>query len=367
MKTKYFNIFKPGKHIDASGQTIAFSEADVEDIAKSYNPAIHEAPLCCGHPKDNKPAYGWVKELCYDNSGKFLKAMPKQVNPQFAEMVNSGAFNKVSTSLYSPESPANPNPGHYTLRHIAFLGAQPPAVKGLGSVSFAETDQADIELELDFAETALAYNDKGIARVLRNLKNFLIGKFSPEEAEEIIPEYALEEINSGAEQALQTPPSVEANPNFSEPEPAVKQPVEPETPKEDPALKAAEAKAQKLEAELAKAKAEKQAAENKEFCEKCVKEGRLLPTLKNDVLSFMDNLGGQELAFSEGEPSAVEAFKNILSSMPPVVNFSEVTPAAEDTPRDAGQIAAKALEFQEQQQKAGRVVRFSEAVRTVCK
>ena len=132
MKNKFFNIFKPGKHIDAAGQEISFSEDDLKDIADNYNSEVHEAPICCGHPKHDKPAFGWIKQLCYDAGSKMLRAMPAQVNPEFAEMVNSGAFKKISPAFYSPSSPANPNPGHFTLRHIAFLGAQPPAVKGLG-------------------------------------------------------------------------------------------------------------------------------------------------------------------------------------------------------------------------------------------
>lgn len=114
------------------------------------------------------------------------------------------------------------------MRHIAFLGAQPPAVKGLGSVSFAESDNADISFELDFAETELAYNDKGIARLFRNLKNFLIGKYSQEEADNIIPEYAIEEISTGAERSLNK--AAEAQTEFSEPETEPKTPAEPEAP-----------------------------------------------------------------------------------------------------------------------------------------
>ena len=32
-------------------------------MAAAYNPAQREAPLCIGHPKDNKPAWGWVQAL----------------------------------------------------------------------------------------------------------------------------------------------------------------------------------------------------------------------------------------------------------------------------------------------------------------
>lgn len=363
--TKSFNIFRPGKHIAANGQEVSFSEDDLKDIADNYNSKIHEAPLCCGHPRHDKPAYGWVKGLFYDAAAKMLKAIPDQVNLQFAEKVNSGAFKKISPSFYSPTSPCNPNPGHFTLRHIAFLGAQPPAVKGLGSVSFAETDIADLELEFDFSETDLAYNDKGIARVLRNLKNFLIGKFSQEEAEEIIPEYAIEDISTNAERCLNTPPT-ETKTEFNEPETEQTTPPNPEEPKTDEATQAAEAENARLKAELLQVKADKLAAENKEFCETLVKAGRLLPTMKDSVLSFMDDLSSLNLEFSE-ENSSLASFKALISQLPTVVNFSEITPPTDnDTPQTAPDIAAKARAFQDQQTQNGHDIRFCEAVRAVC-
>jgi conserved phage-related protein len=369
LKNKFFNIFKPGKHIDAAGQEVSFSEDDLKDIAASYNSEVHEAPICCGHPKHDKPAFGWIKQLCYDAGSKMLRAMPAQVNPEFAEMVNSGAFKKISPAFYSPSSPANPNPGHFTLRHIAFLGAQPPAVKGLGSVSFAESDNADVSFELDFAETELAYNDKGIARLFRNLKNFLIGKYSQEEADNIIPEYAIEEISSGAERSLNK--AVEAKTEFSEPETEPKTPAEPEENAKNQladAVQAKEAENARLKAELLKAKADKQAAENRAFCENQVKAGRLLPAMQDSVLAFMDDLSELELEFAE-ENSTLTAFKALISQLPPSVNFSEVTPPEDDdaAPQTAADIAAKAAEYQNKQAESGKDIRFCEAVRAVCK
>ena len=363
MTKKFINIFRPGKHIDSSGQEISFSEDDLKDIAASYNSEIHEAPICCGHPKHDKPAFGWIKSLCYDAAAKMLKAIPAQVNPEFAEMVNSGAFKKISPAFYSPNSPTNPNPGHFTLRHIAFLGAQPPAVKGLGSASFAETDNADIAFELEFSETELAYNDKGISRLFRNLKNFLIGKYSQEEADTVIPEYAIEEISSAAEHAInevRTEPKAEYNEQTS---PTIKQ----EEPADNEKAKAVEAENARLKAELLKSKSDKLSTENKEFCEKQVKAGKLLPAMKESVLSFMEDLSTLGLEFSE-ENTALASFKALISQLPAAVNFSEVTPPAKDeTPQTASDIADKARAFQEKQAEAGHDIRFSEAVRAVCK
>ena len=140
-------IFAAGKRIDDAGVEHVFSEADVADIARIYNPALREAPLTVGHPASNLPAYGWVKGL--GESAGVLMMDTHQVDPQFAEMVRTGRFKKRSSSFYPPNSPNNPTPGHWYLRHVAFLGAQPPAVPGLKDIQFAAGD-ADA---VNFSET----------------------------------------------------------------------------------------------------------------------------------------------------------------------------------------------------------------------
>lgn len=134
-------IFRAGRHIDDQGVAHIFSEADVDGMAASYNPALREAPLTVGHPKDNLPAYGWVKAVARTAAGA-LAITPHQVEPQFAEMVQAGRFKKRSASFYPPQAPNNPTPGKWYLRHVAFLGAQAPAVPGLQDIQFSEGDQA---------------------------------------------------------------------------------------------------------------------------------------------------------------------------------------------------------------------------------
>ena len=134
-------IFRAGSHTDDAGVAHHFSEADLDGMAASYSPALREAPLTVGHPKDNLPAYGWVKSLARTAAGA-LAITPHQVEPQFAEMVQAGRFKKRSASFYPPGAPGNPTPGKWYLRHVAFLGAQPPAVAGLKDISFSDGDQA---------------------------------------------------------------------------------------------------------------------------------------------------------------------------------------------------------------------------------
>jgi len=133
--SKWMEIFTTGRHTSASGSTKEWTEGDLEKMASSYRPDSHEAPIVVGHPKSDAPAYGWIDQLKV--VGRKLLARPKQLEPQFAEMVRTGRFKKRSISVY-PDG---------TLRHVGFLGAQPPAIKGLKDVSFSDQDEETYEYQ----------------------------------------------------------------------------------------------------------------------------------------------------------------------------------------------------------------------------
>ncbi len=147
---KRIKIFKSGTQTTAAGQTIEFSDADLIACAAAYDPATSEAPIVIGHPKTDDPAFGWIARLIAEDGALFADL--DRVNPAFAEAVNGGAYRHVSAAFYGPQNPANPKSGVYYLRHVGFLGATPPAVKGLGAVEFA-AGEADVVAEIDFAES----------------------------------------------------------------------------------------------------------------------------------------------------------------------------------------------------------------------
>ncbi len=142
-------IFRAGTHTAMSGEAVTVTTADLAEIAAAYDPAVHEAPLVIGHPETNAPAYGWVKGLTV--SGDRLVATPHQVDPAFAEMVRRGAYKKRSASFWGVKTPGNPTPGKLALRHVGFLGAVAPAVKGLREVAFADGDAGGM-ITFEFAE-----------------------------------------------------------------------------------------------------------------------------------------------------------------------------------------------------------------------
>lgn len=127
----WIEVFRTGKHTDANGNSAEYTADDISQIATKYNESVESdnsnvAPIVKGHPKTDDPAYGWVERLKVN--GEKLLAKVKDIVPEFSEEVKAGRFKKVSIALY---------PGNL-LRHIGFLGAMAPAIKGLEPVSFAD-------------------------------------------------------------------------------------------------------------------------------------------------------------------------------------------------------------------------------------
>ncbi len=145
-------IFRAGKRPDASGQMIEIKTSDLLQAVNAYDPNLHEAPAVIGHPKDNAPAYAWVKGLSLE--GDTLKAELAQIDPEFSEMVQAGRFKKVSASFYLEDSPHNPKPGKLYLRHVGFLGAMPPAVKGLRNPEFSEDEKGVVNFSIEIEDNA---------------------------------------------------------------------------------------------------------------------------------------------------------------------------------------------------------------------
>jgi hypothetical protein len=356
--TKPIQIFKAGKHAAMSGEVLSFSESDLEASVRAYDPKLHEAPLVIGHPKHDAPAYGWVQAL--SATGDFMEAVPHQVDPAFAEMVGAGRFKKVSASFYKPDSPNNPVPGVYYLRHVGFLGAQPPAVKGLKAVEFADADGDLVE----FAD----WSDALVARLLRRLREWIIGRDGLEEADKVLPDWDITALEDEARREddsrpafadplppLGRPEAAGAPSGGSEPQasvgaqfhaPAGASPAEPTheesnavTPEEKAALEAENAQ---LKQRLAEADAREKAAaaakrhgDHLAYAEQLVADGKLAPKHKDAVVAFLDFADGDApLEFGEGDAKQplAGAFKSFLGDLPKVVEFGETA-----TKRKAGQ------------------------------
>lgn len=367
MDTKPLHIFQAGTHTAMSGATLAFSEADLAAAAAAYDPALHEAPLVCGHPKHDMPAYGWVKSLQVADGG--LEATPDQVDPAFAELVAAGRFKKISAAFYSPTAKNNPVPGVYYLRHVGFLGAQPPAVKGLRNPEFA-ADDGDI---VEFAD----WDDMQNAGLWRRMRDWLIGRFGLDEADKVIPDYTVASLEQAARETDPEPADTLAQPT---PQPLFTEPVlpDPHSTKEEPCVtpeqKAAlEAENQQLKTQLAQLQANRRQAEFSECLASLVQQGKVLPAEQPGLLAFMQSVAAGEapLEFGEGQAKvsqpALEFFKDFLSHLPKRVEFGEVAGGKADKVdlADPRAIAEAAAELCQQLAQNGQDISFAEAVSRV--
>jgi hypothetical protein len=363
---KPLQIFKPGRHTAMSGASLAFSESDLAASAAAYDPAVFQAPIVVGHPKTDDPAYGWVSALAFADGA--LEASPDQVDPAFAEIVEAGRYKKISAAFYAPEAPNNPVPGVYYLRHVGFLGAAAPAVKGLRSPEFADAEEGVVE----FSE----WDDATVAHLFRSIREWLIGRFGQDEADKVIPTYEVRGLEiSAIEKSAESDAAVSA-PLFSE------NPIDQPTAKEASTVTPEEAAA--LEAENAQLK--EQLRQNRvavvhaghvAFAEGLITAGKVLPAEQVVVVTTLDHFASQEapVEFAEGDDEdapkkpLLDGLKSLLERLPKAVEFSELATherASEGVAlNDAESIRKAAVEFQEAEAKAGRDVTYVLAVQHV--
>ncbi|OTQ49340.1 hypothetical protein [Gilliamella apis] len=346
-------VFKPGTHTAIDGRKITFTLENCIDLAESYDPNLSEAPAVIGHPKLTAPAYGWAKTFQIKDG--LVYAELDQVNPEFAEAFNSGAYKKRSLSIYLPESPGNPKPGHYYARHIGFLGAAAPAIKGLPDVSFAESNG-----EHGAIEFAMPFNDDFLL-MFSNLREYLIEKDGIEKADQLLPKWQLEYL---AEQVAQ---------NRKENE--MPQPNNIDFAEQQAKIDAKNADLAAREQALLEKEQNNKRAEFAAFADGLVKDGKLMPIHKTTVVEVFMSLGNEPISFAEGDTtvnsSPADLIKKVLSERPTFMDFSEKSAAEDDENtvdiQDPKAIAEAAAQYQKEQADKGNNISISQAVTHVTK
>lgn len=354
-------IFKGGKQIDSMGREHD-GDALIDKAVAKFNASVHEPPACIGHPADNAPAFGWVEGL--KKQGGLLLAKFKQVEPAFAGMVQQGLFKKRSSAFY-PDG---------TLRHVAFLGAAPPAVKGLPDMTFSDEAGAVFE----FADYQTVWAWESIARLFGKVRDYLIEKEGMDKADQVISAYQIQEITDAAakeKQELQQEAQVEAaqtgnykekkedNMTFKQKFVAAFNEFIGKMPDDGPAQTAIATAGQFTEADIEAAKRqvaqdteketrEKVAAEFAErertalqtarrgeiasWCEAMVKAGKMTPAMvKFGIPEFMTAFSEKDDLIEFGETkdktTLYDRFKAFFETeMPKVVTFGEVATRDKD-------------------------------------
>jgi hypothetical protein len=323
--TTDIEIFRAGQHIDMHGRTWNITRADLAAIASGYDPAKHEAPHVIGHPEIAAPAGAWVKALSVD--GDSLIAKTHQIDPAFADIVNSGRYKKRSSSFLLPNSPGNPTPGQYYLNHVGWLGATPPAVKGLRDAQFAAADQC-----VEFASDR-RWGFRDVASMFRRLRDWLIERDGADAAELVIPTWQIDSLIEAAQ------PDAAPAETASLPGPAFAAPHTEETTVSESQTADFAAREQQLNQQAANLQAREQAIAAREqesrradvaaFATSLVQSGRLLPREAATVTELLLVLPADKpLSFAAGDGTTTtvqpaQALRELLTSLPKRVDYTE--------------------------------------------
>lgn len=316
-------IFRAGTHVSVDGRTIEFSDADIAEIAASYNPALAEAPMVVGHPKLDAPAYGWAKSLRVD--GGMLYAEPHQVEEQFATLVNTGRFKNRSASIYLRDTPGNPTPGKLYLRHIGFLGAAAPAVKGLPTAQFAAGDGA-----VEFSMPGYAIGNV-LVDVLQRVRDWFVETQGAEKADQIIPQWQIRSLDDIASRTDDTVVPAYAAPNagittletdMSETDKSA------EFAERETALTTRQTDLEKREQAIKDRELKARRDDAVSFAAQLVTDGKLLPRHKDPVVELLMALPPETaLNFAEGDAQVSKpgptVLRELLASLPEQVNYGE--------------------------------------------
>jgi hypothetical protein len=347
-------ILPKGTHTSNSGYQLQATDRELDELVETYNPTNFQAPLIITHDTkgvgdgilaNSEFSYGVPKAL--KRVGDTVKAVFDKVAPEFENWVRDRKLLTVSPSFYLANSPGNPTPGKLALRHIAALGATPPAIKSLAPLStafnFGEGDEGVISLDFDAGaidfDCGCGGGDGYITSGLwQRLRDWLIDQYGLETADKIIPGY---EVGILTERRLDNP----LMERLHELEEKVFGQEQSEEYSEMTANKTTETtdavdfseKEQEIAARELKIAAREQAIAVQEatlrtqqftsFCENDLKD-RLTPAMASttEVVAFMEFLHSPaSVDFSAGEAaSPLDWFKSFLNKLPTAVEFGEM-------------------------------------------
>jgi hypothetical protein len=313
---QWVEIFKAGSHVADDGTRWNIGADFLEQVVANHSPTLHDAPITIGHPQTDGPAYGWTKELRV-KEGR-LEAKFDKVEPSFEDLVRDGRLRKRSAAFYVDPSNA-PGGKAPQLRHVGFLGAQPPAVKGLRDIQFVDGAKS-----ITFSEEGDDMDENAIVeRVTEKstsaIKDFLKGLFGGGEAR--ATSFSEGELKTMIEGAVKS-----ATASFGEEIKTLKT--------ESAALKQENTR---LASQVSGLGNETSKARIAAFCEK-LGAAKFPPAFREmGLIEFMEALAGTErkvtvISFEEADGKKVEKktessllafFQEFLEELPKFVEFGE--------------------------------------------
>jgi hypothetical protein len=324
-------VFRAGNHIASDGRRVSFSRSDLDELVSNVTSAA-PPPHVITHRELYSPfRYGDVTEAKREGDSLFVRSA--NIEPQFQSLVESGRLRDRSVRIAK-------GPSGYRLAHVAWLGAEPPAVEGMPPVQFAATS----EHVFDFGDWEDIQSASLFARTLRRLREFLIDQHSVDIADRVIPEWDVQtaadlevaartcpEPDATTESELSAVPAVSSS--YQAPGAAgdINVPTDIEQK-----LAASEAENARLQAALDASARLQRVAEFSALAKTAVDEGRLTPALAEGLAEFAAHLSyADEAAFdfaSGGQKlrkSPAAWFADFVGKLPKVVQLGEHRGAAQ--------------------------------------
>lgn len=179
--TDWVEIFKAGKQTDSKGRTQEFTATDLDQVVSNLDPT-HPPKHVITHRELYSPfGYGDIVELKRDGDSLFARS--DNIEPQFDALVKNGRLPERSVRLV-------PSDQGWKLGHLAWLGAEPPAVEGLAPVQYS----ANADEVFEFTMKNDWYTPNVLARFMRRFREFFIAEHGKEKADELIPEWEIEGV-----------------------------------------------------------------------------------------------------------------------------------------------------------------------------
>lgn len=251
---------------------ITLTVGDLDEMAETYDPAVHEAPLVLDHPSEEEPAhrgpaYGWVESI--RSVGGKLLARIKQVPEELRSIMESGRYKHRSIEFYLDFQ----GTGRKYLKRVALLGAAIPAVSGMEPLTFAKDGGPSVTVE--YKEPQPKEEDQPMSEMYTKKQVDDLIEAAVSKAEERVK---AELTKSFGEQLAAKDEEVKT---FKE-----------KASKAEKGLEEATKRISKIEAETAE-------GEVKAFCEKLVAEGKATPAEAKDLQATL-------LVLPNDEASAVK-------------------------------------------------------------
>jgi hypothetical protein len=314
----WWQLFKIGKWTSSSGKEFSADENKLDEIISATKNRIYvndEIPICIGHKKEDSPKWGAFKKDSFKRAGDFLVGKYEYLVNEFAEAIDRKMFDKVSIALYPDNS----------IKHVAILGVQAPAVPALEGIELASDEEGAEEYEFSEVEISTYWFSQAVG-VFKSIKNFLIDKFGLEETEKIIPEDSL--TNLGDPPRVWTTDKNYFTEKNQGAEMGNEKTIDQVTTEFTEILNAADQEKKALNNALAAANAKLQEAEINQFCESAEVKNKITPAIRPHVVELMKLVSNEaEYEFAEGDGKAkitpVDALKKIISSLPDMPGNNE--------------------------------------------